>query len=65
MQSPKHFRERAAHLRRLAATMTNLEVCEQLEQTASDYEKLANELELSPARQSQLPPDVAPPKVNR
>jgi|HubBroStandDraft_1064217.scaffolds.fasta_scaffold1292344_2 hypothetical protein len=55
MQSPKHFRDRAAHLRRLAAAVTNLEVYEQLERVASDYEKLAIELEL------ETQSDMAPP----
>jgi hypothetical protein len=50
MQPPTHYRDRATALRRLLETITNLQVSEQLELAASDYDKLADELERAPAK---------------
>jgi hypothetical protein len=45
MHSVQHHRERAAHVRRLAQSVSDIALREQLETVANDYDLMADELE--------------------
>jgi hypothetical protein len=65
MHAAQHYRERAARVRSLASSDADLALREQLESMASDYDEIADELEVqetenatqltrSPLRQADL-----------